>query len=368
MNADDLRLTLQAHAALPEDRPMGMPGAFYTDADFFERERRSILRDGWHCLGRAEEAPEPGDYFTVTLLGEPLLIVRGDDGEIRVLSNVCRHRGMPLVEGSGNTRRFVCSYHAWTYGRDGALLRAARMKNAGFDPKSCRLPQIASRVWRGFIYCSLSDDPLPFPGDHEALDGLLAPYQTETFRLVHAAEEYWKTNWKCLVENFMEGYHLSVVHPVTLHGYTPTGMARKGPSGPGFTSYFANYPDSADPRGDGAPGLSSAERRRSLLFAVFPTQVASQAASLLVSLSIFPEAVDLIRVKWTMSVFGDNLDDGAVTQRVALWEQVNREDREKLEWMQTALGSAHAEPGPLAGDDYEGTIRDFHRWLARMDA
>ena len=361
----ELRETLQHLAALPADRPMGMPGAYYTSQAQFEHEAQTVLRKGWHCLGRQDEIPEAGDFFTIQLLNEPLLIVRGDDNKIRVMANVCRHRGMPLAEGSGNAKRFLCTYHAWMYGRDGGLLRAPRMENAGFDAKNCRLPEHKVQLWNGFIYVNLDPDAAPF--DYPDLDTMLAPYQSEDFRLVHSAEEDWHTNWKCLVENFMEGYHLSVVHPQTLHGYTPTGLARKLVSGDGYTSYAANYPTTIEPRGDGAPGLTQDERMRSSLFSIFPTQVASQAASLLVSLSIFPVHANLIRVKWTMSTYGENLDEETLQQRVSLWEEVNREDREKLERMQVALASEHATSGPLASDDYEGTIRDFQLWLAGQD-
>lgn len=351
-------------AALPGDAPRTLPGHAYTDPEIFKAEATAPLFHGWHCLGRADEVASPGDYFTQTLLDEPLLVIRGDDDAIRVLSNVCRHRGMPLAEGRGSAKRFVCSYHAWTYARDGALLRAARMENAGFDANTCRLPEFACTIWQGFIYVSLSPDPAPFATPLAPLAAALERYDTANFRLVHVAQENWHTNWKCLVENFMEGYHLSVVHPQTLHGYTPTGLAKKAISGPGFTSYAANYPDGTD-RGAGAEGLSDEERKRSFLFSIFPTQVASQAASLLVSLSILPKGANLIGVKWTMSVHGDDLDDATIAQRIALWEEVNREDREKLERMQPALRSAHADGGPLAGQDYEGTIRDFHLWLAQ---
>ena len=360
-----LRDKLQALAALPADRPMGMPGAFYTNQEQFAHEATTVLRHSWHCLGRTDECPEPGDYFTAQLLNEPLLVARGDVGAVRVLSNVCRHRGMPLAEGRGNVKRFVCSYHAWAYGRDGALLRSARMENAGFDAGSCRLPSHNVQIWNGFIYVNL--DPAAPPFEHPELDRMLAPFEPERFRLVHVAEEDWRTNWKCLVENFMEGYHLSVVHPQTLHGYTPTGLARKLINGDGYTSYAAKYPDGIPSRGLGAPGLSAEERNRSTLFAKFPTQVASQAASLLVSLSIFPVHAGQIRVKWTMSAYGDDLDEHTIEQRIKLWEDVNREDREKLERMQVALASDFALEGPLAGEDYEGTIRDFQTWLADQD-
>jgi phenylpropionate dioxygenase-like ring-hydroxylating dioxygenase large terminal subunit len=344
-----------------------MPGRFYTARDLFEHECATVLRQGWHCVGRVDELAHPGDYLTLHLLTEPIVVVRGDT-EIKALSNLCRHRGMPLAEGNGNADRFICRYHAWTYSTDGQLLRAPRMKNAGFDPKSCKLGEFHCTQRFGFIYVCFADIPPDIDAALSGLDLLIEKYQPQDYRIVHTASEVWHCNWKLLVENFMEGYHLSVVHPQTLHGYTPTGLSRKGPNGVGFTSYYANYPENIPARGEGAPGLDKAAQHRSTLFAAFPCQVVSIAASLLVSLSIRPLTPTSIDVRWTMSVFGTSLDGDTIDQRIALWDDVNREDREKLEAMQGALGSVHATGGPLAGEDYEGTVRDFILWLARQDA
>ncbi|MEO1551361.1 MAG: aromatic ring-hydroxylating dioxygenase subunit alpha [Pseudomonadota bacterium] len=359
---DGLQLTAQA----PADAPQGLAGAYYTDPDLFAHERATMLRAGWHCVGRTDELPQNGAYRAFDLLGEPVLLVR-DQGKIRALANVCKHRGMPLAQGEGQAKRFTCRYHAWTYGTDGGLLRAPRMDNAGFDPSTCRLGQYPCEERYGFVYVCPSHTAPPLAPALEGLDSLIGAYEPERYRLVHSAQETWDCNWKALVENFMEGYHLSVVHPQTLHGYTPTGLSRKGPNGPGFTSYFANYPSDITPRGQGAPGLDPAARHRSTLFAVYPCQVVSIAATLLVSLSILPRAADRIDVRWTLSTYGDELDDETLAARIALWEDVNREDREKLEAMQGALGSIHATGGPLAGPDYEGTVHDFLLWYARMD-
>ena len=168
-----LQEKLQDVAALPADRPMGMPGTFYTSQEQFDYEARTVLRSGWHCLGREDEIPEMGDFFTAQLLNEPLLVVRGEEGIVRVMANVCRHRGMPLAEGKGNTKRFVCSYHAWTYGHDGALLRAPRMQHAGFDAKGCKLPEHKVQLWNGFIYVTLDPNEPAF--EHPELDALLSP-------------------------------------------------------------------------------------------------------------------------------------------------------------------------------------------------
>ena len=360
--------TLQNTAMMPDDGPMGLPGNFYTSKDYFEFEQSELLRKGWHCLGRSDEIAKPGDYFTIQLLDEPLLVVRGNDGEVRVLSNVCRHRSMPVAEGTGNRKLFVCSYHAWSYGRDGALVRAPHMQNANFEQSKCGLPQIKCEIWRGFIYANLDGSADALAPQLQDLDSVIGPYEPENFRTVHAAEEIWNCNWKCLVENFMEGYHLSVVHPQTLRGYTPTELCTKSASGALFTSYHANYPDNIPNRGQGAPGLDEKQRHRSTLFSIFPTQVASQSASLLVSLNLHPLSVNRIKVRWTMSVYGDDLSDETIEQRIALWQEVNREDCEKLVKLQQTLSSAHAQAGPLAGDDFEGTIRDFHKYLARSVA
>lgn len=363
---DNLTNTLRDIAALPEPEAQCLPGRFYTDPDYFRHEVDTFLSKEWHCLGRADEVPNPGDYVVTQLFEEPLLVVRGDDGEVRVMSNLCRHRGMPLVEGTGSTRRFVCSYHAWTYGRSGELLNAPRMRDKGVTAKNCSLPTFRSEIWNGFIYANLDNDALPLSTRLEQLDQLLANYRPGDMRIVRTFEEDWHTNWKCLVENFMEAYHLSVVHPETLHPYTPTGLSRKSMSDDSFTSYCANYPDAATPRGLGAPALTDEERRRSTLFNLFPTQIASQAATLLVSFSIMPLAVDKIRVRWTMSTYGDELTQDELEERIALWLEVNREDREKLERMQKALSSRYAPSGQLAPRDYEGTIWDFYRYLGRQ--
>lgn len=361
----DLSETLRYVAALPEDFAQCLPGAFYTNPEYFAHEVDSILSSEWHCLGRVDEIPNPGDYFTFQILDEPLLVVRGDDGAIRVLSNLCRHRGMLLAEGAGTVRNFVCSYHAWSYARDGALLNAPRMENKGVKAGSCRLPEFRSETWNGFIYANLDEEAAPLAPRLTGLESLIGAYRPTEMRTVRSFDEVWHTNWKCLIENFMEAYHLSVVHPQTLRPYTPTGLSRKSLSDDNFTAYCANYPARARSRGIGAPGLSEDERRRSTLFNLFPTQIASQSATLLVSFSVMPLAVDRIRVRWTLSTYGDELSPAELEERIALWIEVNREDREKLERLQTALRSRHAPSGPLAPRDFEGTIWDFYRYLGR---
>lgn len=355
---------LHETAALPEAEARCLPGTFYTDPDFFAYEVDSFLSREWHCLGRADELPNPGDYRATQLFNEPLIVVRGEDGAIRVLSNTCRHRGMVMAEGAGNTNKFVCPYHAWSYDLDGGLRKAPMMKEKAPSRETCALPEFRSEIWNGFIYVNLDDEAAPLAPQLGDLNDRLSRYRTESFRFVQAFEEEWKTNWKCLFENFMEAYHLNHVHPETLFPFTPSGLSRKAEDGEGFTSYLAYYPETAKRRGQGAPDLLPEERRLSTLLGVYPAHVASQVPAMLVSLSITPLAVDRIGVRWTVSVYEDEMSDEDIQHWIGIWHEINREDREKLEKMQRGLASRHAPSGPLGPRDLEGTIWDFYRYMS----
>ncbi|MBC7736654.1 MAG: Rieske (2Fe-2S) protein, partial [Candidatus Saccharibacteria bacterium] len=125
MTRHDTNLTaldeLRANVAVPFQQARAMPKSVYTDPAFLALEEKHIFARDWLSAGRAEVLKAPGDYLTMTISGEPVIILRDKDGALRGLSNVCRHRMSTLLEGSGNVRSIVCPYHAWTYNLDGSL-------------------------------------------------------------------------------------------------------------------------------------------------------------------------------------------------------------------------------------------------------
>lgn len=338
-----------------------LPPSFYTDPEWLAYENKNLLEQQWHCIGRADEIRDKGDFFTTELLGEPLLVVRDELGAIKVLANVCRHRNMPVADGSGNSKRFICPYHAWSYKLNGSLIAAPMMHNSSH---ACGLPEHRSEIWQGFIYTNLDHSAEALAPQLEELDTLLENYHCDELRHVFVTEEIWPANWKCLVENFMEGYHLSRVHPRTLGDRTPTKLCEKLPNGAGFTGYRANYPSNAPVRGTSHPDLSDAERGGSSLFCVYPSQVFSIASDVMVYLALQPAGPDHVRVRWGMSVFDHQMPQEEIDARVALWHQINEEDKSKLGKVQAALHSQHAVAGPLAPDDFEGTIFDFIEYFS----
>lgn len=205
-----------ARVAAPLDRAYTLPPAAYTDPAVYEAERERIFQRAWMPLVREEQIPEPGDYRSLTLAGQPVVVVRGRDDRIRVLSRVCLHRAAPVVEGDGNRTHFTCPYHAWSYGLDGVLLRAPLMEGtSAFVPGDCRLPELRCELWNGFVMANLDPEAEPFAPQVADYDAIFDRWRLAEWRVVETLEYDSPWNWKVLVENFMEAYHHIAIHSTT---------------------------------------------------------------------------------------------------------------------------------------------------------
>src|SRR5262249_44123606 len=131
-----------------------LPRWCFTSTRFYQREVERIFLRTWVFVGRAEEIANPGDYFTIEIAGEPLVIICDLAGKLHALGNTCQHRGARLLEDKGNCgTNFSCPYHAWTYGTDGSLIGAPAMNaTRDFNKKDWSLPEIRLEIWDGFIF------------------------------------------------------------------------------------------------------------------------------------------------------------------------------------------------------------------------
>jgi phenylpropionate dioxygenase-like ring-hydroxylating dioxygenase large terminal subunit len=188
-----------------------LPPQAYMSQDFFDLEVEKIFKKDWICVGHVSQVANVGDYFTLELFGEPLVIVRGED-RVRTLSSVCLHRWAPVVEGAGNARIFSCPFHKWGYALDGRLLGAPFMDQAeGFVAKECKLPEFRTEIVDelGLIFMTFDDtiDPIG-----ERLESLIQRVRDEGWDLknqviVETVDQDNKYNWKIQVETYMECYH-----------------------------------------------------------------------------------------------------------------------------------------------------------------
>jgi phenylpropionate dioxygenase-like ring-hydroxylating dioxygenase large terminal subunit len=362
----ELSVALKRCQRLAYDDAWSMPKAYYTDPAVLALEREHLFAREWICIGRVEEVANPGDFMTFQLCEEPLIAVRGKDGKVRVLSNVCRHRGTVLADGRGNSARLVCPYHHWSYDLDGRLVGAPKMEaHRSFDRASCRLPQFPTEEWHGFLFVSLAADPPPLAERLRPLERLIGNYHMEEMTLRHLAEEVWPVNWKCMIENFMEGYHLSPLHRTTLHRVNPTRLSRHFEPGDAYFGYNAGYaPDLPRPQ-QGHPDLTDAEAGNCVMFAVPPGLVSGCGGDYSSFICVQPEAVDRVRVKMGLIFYGEDWPQGAVEAAIALFNDTMAEDKEALAKVMRGMASSRHQAGPLAPEDLEGPVLDFYRYCGR---
>jgi phenylpropionate dioxygenase-like ring-hydroxylating dioxygenase large terminal subunit len=358
--------TLQRYSALGYERAWSMPKEFYTDPKLLSLEREQLFQREWICVGRAEELAEPGDYVAFQAGNEPVVVIHGTDGKLRALSNVCRHRGTLLVSGRGRRKHLVCPYHNWSYDTLGRLTATPGLaEREDFDRANCRLPEFACTVWLGFVFISLAADPPDLAAALAGLEALVRPYHLEQMTIRYLADEVWDTNWKCLLENFMEGYHLTPLHRETLHPVNPSRLCQHFAPGEAYFGYNAGFSPSLPRSQKGHPDLSSAQVDNCVMFAVPPGLVVGCAGDYSSFLCIRPDAIDRVAVKMGLIFYGEDWPQDRVDWAVDLFQKTMAEDKAVLVRLMQGLGSAHYQPGPLARADLEGPTWDFYHFMHR---
>jgi nitrite reductase/ring-hydroxylating ferredoxin subunit len=348
------------------DRAWSMPRDFYIDPTILALEKRQLFGQEWVCIGRVEELAKPDDYVTFKIADEPVVLVHGDDGRIRAFSNVCRHRGALLADGAGSKKRLVCPYHHWSYDQRGRLAGAPGMpERPDFDRANCRLPEFAVETWQGFVFVSLESDPQPLAARLAGLEDLVRPYHMEQMQLRYLADEVWNTNWKCLLENFMEGYHLTPLHRETLHPVNPTRLCSHFPPGEAYFGYNAGFSPTLPRSQKGHPDLSNAEIDNCVMYAVPPGLVVGCAGDYSSFLCLQPHAIDQVRVKMGLIFYGPDWPQDKVDWAVDLFQRTMAEDKTVLVSLMTGLRSSFHQAGPLAPADLEGPTWDFYKYLHR---
>ena len=185
---------------------------FYRSPQIFERDM-DLLLGRWTCAGHASDLARPGDYLVAELGLESAILVRGTDGQVRALANVCRHRGSRVcTKAQGHAAVLTCPYHAWTYNLDGSLRQAREMPD-GFDPTAHGLLGLPVRLVGGLIFVSFGQAPPSMEDAAAALSGMTQAYGWENARVAVRKTYSVRANWKLALENYHECYHCGPAHP-----------------------------------------------------------------------------------------------------------------------------------------------------------
>ncbi len=202
-----------------------LPFEVYHDKKIYDLEVDHIFRNDWVFVCAEQLLPNPGDYFALTVAGEAIAIIHGTDGKIRALSNICRHRGTPLLdEGYGTVEKHItCPYHAWVYDQTGKFKGAPFTRNHKPEKSEHCLPAFHLESWHGLLFVNLAENPSPFAARVEGINDYLHLFEPHSFiHGVKSGGEEWQVNWKLAVENAIESYHLFKVHEETLETITPS--------------------------------------------------------------------------------------------------------------------------------------------------
>ncbi len=345
----------------PGDSPM--PARAYTSPAFYEAELEHVFPGAWMFVGHEQWAAGPGDYMAETVGFEPVIIVRGLDGELRAYSNVCPHRASVLAEGRGNCgRRLVCPYHGWTFELDGRLTGVPRrhLFDPPIDPSRLGLRPLRLDVWEGLVFVNVSGDAPPLLDYLEDVPRLLGAHRIAEMGLGAYLDDHIAANWKLVMDNAICDYHLSMVHGSSIAALVDLDGVRDRA---GATTAVATVPWTESARPDEPwPGLTGDAARGSLGCYVFPN----------LHVIGFPTGGATV-MWWTPTgqagtrarvLSLSHRPDDDVRAGAELLAAVQREDFDVCERMQRGIASSGFRPGPRHGEELR--IVTFQRRLMQM--
>ncbi|MFM7201248.1 MAG: aromatic ring-hydroxylating oxygenase subunit alpha [Myxococcota bacterium] len=352
-----------------------LPREAYVSPRLYEEEQRQIFQRGWAFVCHVSEVASPGAYVTQRIGGEPVVVLRDQDGTLRAFSNVCRHRASVLLEGRGTlTKVITCPYHGWSYKLNGKLQGVAEAKSAPtLERSSLGLPSLSVDVLSGFVFVSLEENPPPLDTFFGDLSRKLAAHRLEELQFDHLSWVDYNQNWKVVVDNFLEGYHVAMGHPGLARLFDYPGYQNH----PGERHVWIDAPLSPKPSKDplerlyqrlttARPGLHRSMNRSWWYTWIWPSTC----------LNLYPEQADI----WHLIPLGINKTravsivylhpHAGLRHRLASrvnWHintLVSQEDDEICTRVQEGLGSRLYQRGRLH-DKTENAVQHFHALLRR---
>ncbi len=320
-------------------------------------EIREIFRKDWFWVARDEELPGTGDYLALRIVKDSVLLCRDRAGRIRAYSNMCRHRGVEIAAGRGNAGQFVCPYHGWTYDLDGRLRGAGFMADSvGFDRHECRLPELQVGLWGGGVFVTLNPDPVPFTDYLAEFSRKFGYLALDTLRIGLRVDVTLKCNWKLMVENFIDFYHVNVLHRDSIARFMKT-VDLTYDLKPGGQVYVDEYDaGTLSKSGDLTAKRIAALEGKSPRF--------SQAALLPPNLNFFvrpdyvslytswPVTIDTMRMSgmilWSRETMEGPHRERVVEEFRVMLDKVLAEDFSMVESLQNTAGAAGFAPGRMS--------------------
>ncbi len=367
-------------ADLPDTDPdadWSLPGWLYTDPEYHDVEVARVLRPSWQIVCHVSDIAKIGDYRTLDYLGESIIVVRGEDQQVRAFANVCRHRAMRLVEGpAGCAKKLVCPYHAWAYELDGRLTGVPmRGDYPALDMGRMGLVALGLEIWNGFVFVRLENDDGPSVAEMMApYAAEIAPYAFEALRAIAPVRTRTRAvNWKTVGDNYSDNLHIPVAHDGLTRLFGKSYAIEAQPYVDKMSGSLIDRP-SADPwerlyqtHLPPAEHLPESHRKLWLYYKLWPNM----------AFDIYPDQVDFMQwlpLTTTTTLLREMtfaLPDAFIPEdrrremkvvRYANWRinrTVNAEDTRLIERVQQGMASQSYEVGPIGRS--EVCLRSFAR-------
>ncbi|MGV6839742.1 MAG: aromatic ring-hydroxylating oxygenase subunit alpha [Planktomarina sp.] len=366
------------HVTKDVEHARGLPNAHYCNEAVFAAECDAVLKANWAGLAVASEVPEIGDAKPMEFLGIPLLLIRSKDGQVRVFENICRHRGMVLVDAPRKIEGAIrCPYHSWCYSTKGDLVATPHVGGAGYnshdaiDKTTLGLNEVRSHIWRDVVFINLSGTAPDFETQHKDLITRWAEFDQPHY---HGGKDSAfcldvHTNYKLAVENYCESYHLPWVHP-GLNSYSRLedhyNIAEYGKySGQGTLVYSqftqadgsAAFPD--------FEGLSDKWKTGAEYVALYPNVLLGAQRDHAFAIVLEPKAMDRTVEHIHLYYAAHDTDPDCRAQNAKLWKEVFEEDIFVVEGMQRGRRAPGFDGGRFS-PAMDGPTHCFHDWVARQ--
>lgn len=350
----DLRDRLSAiNADLADARHL--PGYVYTSPEIAELERDRIFMRRWLAVAREEELANPGDYMSLRIAGEPIVISRDKTDGIVAWENRCLHRGVEVAFGQGNARLHTCPYHAWSYSPGGKLVGAPLVDQPTRERAGTQMVRLKTALWRGWVFVNFDPQAVPFEQFIAPMEKELWWYRTGECRIAEKLVLEVNCNWKFIAENLIDWYHAGTVHAGTFGRYykfdgsrLPAKLLPEGCS----TMEFDEKGRDNDPNLP-FPKMPWLEDRKvfSAKGVIFPNINFWSGADSLRMWHLWPEGAGKTRAICYILVPESSLSvpefKAKMEKYSAYVKQVAVEDRAALESLQRGVGSPRYKPGPL---------------------
>lgn len=349
-----------------------IPAGRYVDPDFFALESKELWRRSWLYAGHIDQLPERGSYFIYPYGSAPVLIIRGDDDEIRAFYNTCRHRGAPVVrnlEGRAGPV-LVCGYHGWSYDRQGALRGVTERRDwSSFDLKCRNLAPVRCERFGNWIFLCEDSTVEPLSEFLEPVARYLRHLPLRSLRLVHRRAFDVACNVKLLIDNFLEAYHFKLLHPRTSDRiFDNQGTSvHLWPNGHSMMLSPNRREDWVDPGTIGMPEMANTtaiERQYNPSYSLFPNLIVPISPSGMPCVAIWPKTLrtSVMEVLWFAPDWGGGPRDPLWDTRIANFDRIVDEDIQFAEPMQATIES----PG-FIGVTLSYQERRIYHWHEEVD-